>query len=97
MKNDVTQLTTGAEGLKFSHYSVTPKFKCPVFDPDSLEEDKLAYLNFYKEFENCVLSVEGKPLKLIILMNYLKIYAHRIISHQSISDANFDMAVEILE
>ena len=83
MKNDVTQLTTGAEGLKFSHYSVTPKFKCPVFDPDSLEEDKLAYLNFYKEFENSFLSIEGKSLKLIILKNHLKGYVHWIISHLS--------------
>ena len=92
-KNDVIQLTTEAGGLKFTHYSVTPKLKCPVFDPDSLEKDKLAYLNFYKEFENCVLSVEGKSLKLIIL----KGYAHRIISYLSISDANFNTAVEILE
>ena len=27
---DVAQLITEAEGLKFSHYSVTPKLKCPV-------------------------------------------------------------------
>ena len=76
---------------------VTPKLKCHVFDPDSLEKDKLAYRNFYKEFENCVFSVESKSLKQINLKNHLKGYAHKIISHLSISDANFDTAVEILE
>ena len=28
VKNDITQLTIEAEGLKFSHYSITPKLKC---------------------------------------------------------------------
>ena len=97
VENDVAQLTTESEGLKLSHYSVTPKMKCPVFDSDSLENDKLTYLNFYKEFENCVSSVEGKSLKLIILKNHLKGYTHRILSHLSISDVNLDTAVEILQ
>ena len=57
---NVTQLTIEAEGLGFSHYIVTLKLKCPVFDPDSLENDKLADLNFYKEFENCVSSIKSK-------------------------------------
>ena len=36
-------------------------------------------------------------MKLIILKNHLNGYAHRMITHLSISDANFDTAVEILE
>ena len=39
VKNDVTQLTREAEGLKFSHHSVTSKLRSPVFDPDRLEKD----------------------------------------------------------
>ena len=58
VKNDVT---TEAEGLKFSYYSVTHKLKCSVFYPDRLNHHFPNSLNFYKEFEKCVLSTEVSP------------------------------------
>lgn len=64
-RKNIPQVTTKSELLS-SHYNVTPKLQCPVFDPESLSQDKLSFLNFYKEFENCVLSVKNKSLRLII-------------------------------
>lgn len=49
-----------------SHYNVVPKLNCLVFDPESLPQDKLSLLNFYEEFENCVLSVKNNFLLLIL-------------------------------
>ena len=85
------------EDLNSSHYNVTPKLNCPFFNPEDLSKDKLAYLNFFKEFRNCVLSTKSKSLRLIILKNHLRGYAQKIINHLSISDTNFDVAVEILD
>ena len=50
-----TRLTKAIERLNLDHY-VSPKLKCPVFDSENLERDKLAYPNIYREFENCCLS-----------------------------------------
>ena len=84
-------LTKAVERLNLDHYNVFPKLKSPVYNPDELERDKVAYLNFFREFENCCMSVESKSLRLIVLKNHLK-----ILCHLSISEDNFDIAVGIL-
>lgn len=75
---------------------MAPKLKCPVFDPSSLVGDKLAYKIFLVQFENCVLGMHDKALKLLILKNHLRGHALKIVSHLSISAESFDIALEIL-
>ena len=38
-------------------YEMAPKTKCPVFEPSSLNCDRLAYKNFLIQSEKCVLGI----------------------------------------
>ena len=58
--------------------------------------DKLAYKIFLVQFENCVLGLHDKALKLLIFKNHLRGHALKIVSHLSISADSFDVALEIL-
>lgn len=82
---------TAAEELNSSHYNVALKLKWPIFYPESLTRDKLSYLIFFKILK-IVLSIKNNSLELIILKNHLVEYAHL-----SISDINFNVAIEILD
>ena len=55
----------------YIQYEMSPKLKCPVFDPSSLNCYRLADKNFFTQFENCVLGIQDKVLKLLILKNKL--------------------------
>ena len=73
-----------------------PKLQCKTFTGTSL--DKLEYKNFFLQFSNCVDSCKNitKSCKLTYLRSYLSDYAFKVISHLSISDENYDIAVKLL-
>ena len=74
-----------------------PKLTCKVFNGEG--EDKLEFKNFRLQFKNCV-DACGKPSdsnKLTYLRSYLSGYAFKVISHLSISDDNYKVAMQLLE
>lgn len=74
-----------------------PSWSALFSTPESLEKDKLAYLNFFfKEFENCALSIDNRSLRLIILRNHMRGHAPKLINHLTISDENCGSALDIL-
>ena len=87
--------------LPYLQYDMTPKLKCPVFDPYSLASDKLADKNILVQLEDCVFGMclvclVFKELKMLILKNHLRVHALKILSHLSISAESYDTALEIL-
>ena len=74
-----------------------PKLTCKVFDGEST--DKLEFKNFLLQFNNCVDS-SGKlsdSSKLTYLRSFLSGYAFKVISHLSISDDNYAIALTLLK
>ena len=74
-----------------------PKLTCKVFDGEG--GDKLEFKIFLLQFKNCV-DACGKlssSNKLTYLRSYLSGYAFKVISHLSISDNNYEVALDLLE
>ncbi|XP_066958085.1 uncharacterized protein [Macrobrachium rosenbergii] len=74
-----------------------PKLACKPFNDES--EDKLEFKNFLLQFRNCF-DAFGKlsdSNKLTYLRGYLSGYAFKVISHLSISDDNYSVALALLE
>ena len=74
-----------------------PKLTCKVFDGEST--DKLEFKTFLLQFNNCVDS-SGKlsdSSKLTYLRSFLIGYAFKVISHLSISDDNYAVALTLLK
>ena len=70
------------------------KLKCHVFDPCSLNCDRLAYKNFLMQFENCVLGMQDKALKLLIKKK--KTSQGSSLEDSHFSTDSLDTALEIL-
>ena len=82
---------------KLQSNPVKPKLQCSQFSGQNV--DKLEFKNFLTQFNNCVDS-DGSLLgsaKLTYLRSYLTGYAYKIISHLSITDANYDVAIALLK
>ena len=74
-----------------------PQLKCDTFDGRS--NDKLEFKNFLLQFNNCIDAcgqLSGSS-KLTYLRSYLVGFAFRVISHLSISDENYDVAIKLLK
>ena len=74
-----------------------PRLECDKFDGES--QDKMAFKNFLQQFHNCI-NVSGQlsdSSKLTYLRGYLKGYAFRVISHLSVSDDNYAVALKLLK
>ena len=74
-----------------------PRLECDKFDGES--QDKMAFKNFLQQFHNCI-NVCGQlsdSSKLTYLRGYLKGYAFRVISHLSVSDDNYSVALKLLK
>lgn len=76
--------------------SVVPRIECPKFNERDLEIDKLAFLNFSREFQNCVVNLDCDALRLVVLRNHLTGYAFQLIRHLTVSDENYRVALGIL-
>ena len=74
-----------------------PQLKCETFDGYST--DKLQFKNFLLQFNNCIDACGqlSDSSKLTYLRSYLSGYAFRVISHLSISDDNYKIALKLLK
>lgn len=60
-------------------------------------EDKFAFKNFLTQFQNCMVAVKCKAIKLQYLRGYLADYALQIIQHLTITNENYDVAIQLLK
>ena len=74
--------------------SMVPKMHCIKFN--GLSSDKFAFKNFMASFENCVGNLRSDSAKLSYLRSVVTDYAFSLISHLTISDANYTIAVNLL-
>ena len=77
--------------------ALKPKLHCATFSGKG--NDKLEFKNFMTQFNNCV-DANGKlsgSVKLTYLRSYLTDYALKIISHLTINDDNYDIALKLLK
>ena len=74
-----------------------PKLQCQVFDGTS--KDKLEFKNFLVQFFSCIDACGSisDAIKLTYLRSYLSGYALKIISHLSVADDNFEVALDLLK
>ena len=74
-----------------------PQLKCDTFD--GMSTDKLQFKNFLLQFNNCIDACGqlSDSSKLTYLRSYLSGFAFRVISHLSISDDNYKLALDLLK
>ena len=77
--------------------ALKPKLHCPTFSGKA--SNKLEFKNFLSQFNNCVDASGTLPgsVKLTYLRSYLTDYALKIISHLTINDSNYDIAINLLK
>ena len=82
---------------KLQSNPVKPKLQCSQLSGKDVDE--LEFKNFLIQFQNCVDAGGNLPgsAKLTYLRSYLTGYAYKIISHLSITDDNFDIAITLLK
>ena len=72
-----------------------PKLQCAQFSGSAA--NKLAFKDFITQFNNSIDESLSGSVKLTYLRSYLTGYAYKIIAHLSISDANYPVAISLLE
>ena len=90
--------TAGKEGHPsiFNIYSYIPqtRLQCPKFS--GRMSNKFEFKNFLAQFYNCVSSVSSDKAKLSLLKSYLTGYAAQLISHLTLEEANYEVAIKLL-
>ena len=77
-----------------SCYIPPPRLQCPKFSERM--SNKFEFKNFLAQFYNCVSSVSSDKAKLSLLKSYLTGYAAQIISHLTLEEANYEVAIKLL-
>ena len=72
-----------------------PHLPCPRFNGS--DSDRLSFKDFFTQFNNSIDDSLSGSIKLTYLRNYLTGYAYQIISHLSISDEYYSVAVSLLK
>ena len=82
---------------KLQSAPLKPKLQCSTFS--GVDVDKLAFKDFLTQFQNCVDAggSMSNSVKLTYLRGYLTGYAYKIISHLSITDDNYLIAIKLLK
>ena len=75
--------------------SFVPKLQCVKFSGQRVE--KFEFKNFLEQFNNCSANIRSDSAKLSYLRSLLYDYAFSIISHLTINDANFTIAIDLLK
>lgn len=71
-----------------------PKLKCPLLGGKNCEKDKFAFKNVMAQFENCIIHIASKRIKLQLLKSfYLTGHNHMRLT---INDENYDVAIVLL-
>ena len=91
---DAAALVRVVSGLQA--HAITPKLQCCKFS-GSPTLGKFEYKNFKAQFENCVYHVTSDVVKLAHLRGYITDTAFDIVSHLTLEDANYELAIELLD
>ena len=89
-------LVTLVNKIKSSEDNRLPPLHCATFENNS--KDKFEFKNFLEQFNNVIGHKDvSDSVKLSHLVGLLKGDARRLVSHLSISDSNFEVALELLK
>ena len=75
-------------------YILPLQLQCPKFS--GRMNNKFEFENFLAQFYNCVSSVSSDKGKLSFLKSYLTGYAAQLLSHLTLEEANYDVAIKLL-
>ena len=76
------------------HTYIPPlRLQCPKFR--ARMPNKFEFKNFLAQFYNCVSSVSSDKAKLSLLKSYLTGYAVQLISHLTLEEANYEVAIKL--
>ena len=75
-------------------YILPPRLQCPKFS--GRMSNKLEFKNFLAQFYHSVSSVSSDKAKLSLLKSYLTGYAAQLISHLTLEEANYEVAIKLL-
>ena len=89
--------THAATSIVENDHSLRPMLKCSIFDGLDCESNKFKFKNFLMQFENCVSCIKSGATKLQYLRGYLAGYPLQLVQHLSITEENFDTAIQLLK
>ena len=75
--------------------ALVPKMNCQKFSGKNV--DKFDFKNFLTNFQNCTANIRSDALKLSYLRSLLTDYAFAIISHLTINEPNYNIAIDLLK
>ena len=88
----------GKEGdpsiLNMNTYIPPPRLQCPK--SSGRMSNKFEFKNLLAQFYNCVSSVSSDKSKLSLLKSYLTGYAAQLISHLTLEEDNYEVAIKLL-
>ena len=80
--------------LNIHTYIPPSRLQCPKLN--GRMSNKFELKNFLAQFNNCVSSVSSHKAKLSLLKSYLTGYAAQLISHLTLEEANYEVAIKLL-
>ena len=84
----------GSVNVHNQTFASLPRLTCAKFSGN--KPDKFEFKNFLSQFYNCVNSVSSEKTKLSLLKSYLTGYAGQLISHLTLEDSNYGVAIDLL-
>ena len=76
-------------------YILPPRLQCPKLSGRMY--NKFEFKNFLAQFYNCVSSMSSDKGKLSLLKSYLTGYAAKLLSHLTLEEANYEVAIKLLQ
>ena len=90
--NNFKSLVGAIAGLQ--NNAITPKLTCNKFSGKT--NNKFEYKNFMVQFTNCTANMTMNSAKLAYLRSCLSDFALQIISHLTVTEDNYDVAINLL-
>ena len=75
-------------------YILPPRLQCSKFSGRMY--NRFEFRNFLAQFYNCVSSVSSDKAKSSLLKSYLTGYAAQLLSHLTLEEANYEVAIKLL-
>ena len=75
-------------------YILPLRLQCPKFCGRT--SNRFEFKNFLVQFYNCISSVSSDKAKLSLLKSYLTGYAAQLLSHLTLEEANYEVAIKLL-
>ena len=80
--------------FNITSYILPPRLQCPKFS--GRMSNNFEFKNFLAQFYNCVSSVSLDKAKLSLLKSYLTGYVAQLLSHLTLEEANYEVAIKLL-